>query len=198
MIIAPDVVTQYSAVQYPPIAGKNDVDRSKLVTQYDGHFVEDVGLLKMDFLWLRNLSIIKNTIKILDAKAKTNNTVLPEFVTNYLQTMSFNPPLDDTYTYEEVFQTGNTSGVFQFESEWMKSYLAKLKPNDINDIVAMCALYRPGPMEYIPKYIARKHGQEHIQYMTDELSTILEQHYGKAVVWSEQIKLDEDLAPFWN
>jgi DNA polymerase III alpha subunit len=196
MIIAPDVVTQYSAVQYPPIAGKNDVDRSKLVTQYDGHFVEDVGLLKMDFLGLRNLSIVKNTIKILDAKAKTNNTVLPEFVTNYLQTMSFNPPLDDTYTYEEVFQTGNTSGVFQFESEWMKSYLAKLKPNDINDIVAMCALYRPGPMEYIPKYIARKHGQEHIQYMTDELSTILEQHYGKAVVWSEQIKLDEDLAPF--
>jgi DNA polymerase-3 subunit alpha len=96
--------------------------------------------------------------------------------------MNFTPPIEDALTYQSVFQTGDTSGVFQFESDGMRNYLSKLKPTDINDIAAMGALYRPGPMEFIPRYIARKHGQEAIRYMTDELAQRLESKYGKAVV----------------
>ena len=120
-------------------------DDSKLyATQYEGSYVESIGLLKMDFLGLRTLSIIKETLKNIEISRKEKISV-------------DNLPLDDKKTLE-IFKTGATTAIFQFESEGMKSHLRSLKPNHFNDLVAMNALYRPGPMEYIKDYIDRKHG----------------------------------------
>jgi len=124
-------------------------DDNLLTTQYDGHFVEDIGLLKMDFLGLKTLSIIKETIE---------NVKLSRGITIDMDKLPENDPL----TFE-LFSNGDTTGIFQFESPGMKKHLRNLKPNRFEDLVAMNALYRPGPMEYIPSFIKRKHGQEKIE-----------------------------------
>lgn len=197
VIIAPENVVTYTPVQYPPKIWKG-TEEEKYVTQYDWHYLEDIGLLKMDFLWLRNLSIIKDTVKILRAKYKKEGKDLPKIFEKYLNTMSFLPKLDDLQTYEVIFHKWDTSWVFQFESDWMKNWLKSLKPNDINDIIAMVALYRPGPMEFIPHYIARKKWEEKISYLPDDVYDILKSKYSQEVADQERKKITHDLSPFMD
>ncbi len=192
VIISPKPAINYTPLQYPPKGNKKEY-----VTQYDGHVLEDIWLLKMDFLGLRNLSIIKNTLKIIRAKYKEENKQLPKLIQEFFDTMNFHPPLEDKKTFE-IFQKWDTSGVFQFESDWMKNWLKQLKPTNIDDIIAMVALYRPGPMAFIPSYIDRKHWKEKISYMSEELKEILSKKYSPEEVIQEEKKLTEDLSPFMD
>lgn len=197
MIIAPEPTVCYSPIQYPPLSWSKDTrDETRVVSQYEGPVIENLGLLKMDILWLRNLSIIKNTIKILKAKALKNNETLDPMFTEFLDTMLFHPPLDDEFTYKTIFHTGNTSWVFQFESDGMKNRLKKLKPTVFDDLIAMVSLYRPWPMEFIPFYVDRKHGVEQVQYMQSELRQELISKYDEETAKQEQQKLEDDLSPF--
>lgn len=198
MIIAPAPVVYFSAIQYPPKAWSKELrDESRIVSQYEWPIVENLGLLKMDILGLRNLSIIKHTAKIVHARCKRTWEVMPEMLQKSLKTMRFHPPLDDPKAYS-IFAAGDTSGVFQFESDGMRTWLKKLKPNRFDDLIAMVALYRPGPMEFIPHYIDRKYGIQQISYMSSELEQVLIQHYGDTVAQEEKRKLIEDLAPFMD
>jgi len=165
IIIAPDDITQYIPV-------KTDKDADLLVTQYDGSVVESVGMLKMDFLGLKTLSIIKDTVASVEKKydVKIDITKIP---------------LDDEKVFE-LFQRGDTVAVFQFESEGMRQWLTQLKPTDIEDLIAMNALYRPGPMQFIPNFVARKHGKEKVTYPHPLLEVLLESTYG-IMVYQEQI-----------
>ena len=147
---------------------------SLMTTQYDGHFVEPIGLIKMDFLGLRTLSIIKTC---LDNIKKSKHIVLNE---NEI-------PLDDEETFK-LFTRGDTTGLFQFESPGMKKHLRALQPNRFEDLVAMNALYRPGPMEYIPSFIRRKHGEEPIEYDHPMMEPYLKDTYG-ITVYREQVML---------
>ena len=192
IIIAPDKLTKFSPVQY---IKEND---ATMMSQYDGPTLETIWLLKMDFLGLRNLSVIKNCIKILQKKHEKEQIPLPEMFSNFFEDTSFQPPLEDEYTFQKVFQTGDTTGIFQFESNGMRKFLIKLKADSINDLVAMNALYRPWPMEFIPNYIARKNGEESISYMTQELRDVLVEKYGEEETDQENIKLVEDLSPIMN
>lgn len=149
-------------------------DENLLCTQYDGHFVEDIGLLKMDFLGLKTLSIIKETIE--NVKHSRGITIDMDKI-----------PQDDAKTFE-LFSNGDTTGIFQFESPGMKKHLRALKPNRFEDLVAMNALYRPGPMEYIPSFIKRKHGQEKIEYDHPLMEPYLNDTYG-ITVYQEQVML---------
>jgi DNA polymerase-3 subunit alpha len=189
IIIAPEQVIQYTPTQY------NKENDHTIVSQYDGPTLEYIGLLKMDFLGLRNLSIIKNCIKIIKARSEKEGTSLPEMFQHFLDTMSFDPPLDDAYTYEKVFKEGDTTGIFQFESAGMRRFLIQLEPTKIDNIVAMAALYRPGPMEFIPSYIERRHGREEIEYLYTDLREELTKKYGVEVAEEERRKLIEDLDP---
>ncbi len=165
IIIAPDDITNYIPV-------KIDKESDLLVTQYDGSIVESVGMLKMDFLGLKTLSIIKDAIKLIEK--------------NYSKKLDIkNIPLDDKKTFE-LYQKGDTIAIFQFESEGMRSWLPKLKPTEIEDLIAMNALYRPGPMQFIPNFIDRKHGREKINYPHKLLEDILKNTYG-IMVYQEQI-----------
>lgn len=192
IIIAPDKVKKFSPVQY---VKENE---STIVSQYDWPTMETIGLLKMDFLGLRNLSVIKNCIKILQKRYEKAGEELPDMFKMFFEDTSFQPPLDDQFTFQKVFQVGNTTGIFQFESNGMRKFLIKLKTDSINDLVAMNALYRPGPMEFIPNYIARKNGEEPISYMSQELRDLLIKKYGEEEADKENIKLVEDLAPIMN
>ena len=147
---------------------------SLMTTQYDGHFVEPIGLIKMDFLGLRTISIIKTC---LDNIKKSKHIVLNE---NEI-------PLDDEETFK-LFTRGDTTGLFQFESPGMKKHLRALQPNRFEDLVAMNALYRPGPMEYIPSFIRRKHGEEPIEYDHPMMEPYLKDTYG-ITVYQEQVML---------
>ena len=147
---------------------------SLMTTQYDGHFVEPIGLIKMDFLGLRTLSIIKTC---LDNIKKSKHIVLNE---NEI-------PLDDEETFK-LFTRGDTTGLFQFESPGMKKHLRALQPNRFEDLVAMNALYRPGPMDYIPSFIRRKHGEEPIEYDHPMMEPYLKDTYG-ITVYQEQVML---------
>jgi len=142
------------------------------VTQYEGKYVESVGMMKMDFLGLKTLSIIKEAVK--NIKMTRNETLDIESI-----------PLDDDKTYQ-LFQRADTIGIFQFESGGMREYLKELKPTDIEDLIAMNALYRPGPMEFIPTYIHRKHGRQKTEYPHPWLEEILKPTFG-IMVYQEQI-----------
>ncbi len=197
MIIAPSVVTNYSPIQYPPKTGSKDTrDESRIVSQYEWPIIEEIGLLKMDILWLRNLSVIKHTIKIITARAKKAKQTLDPMFVEFNESMLFHPPLDDEETYKKIFWPGDTSGIFQFESDGMKNWMKKLKPTRFDDLIAMVALYRPGPMEYIPHFVDRKYGVEKITYMENELWNLLSGKYGEDVTADEKDKLTEDLWPF--
>lgn len=147
---------------------------SLMTTQYDGHFVEPIGLIKMDFLGLRTLSIIKTCLENIKI---SRHLVLDE---NKI-------PLDDEETFK-LFSRGDTTGLFQFESPGMKKHLRALQPNRFEDLVAMNALYRPGPMEYIPSFIRRKHGVEPIEYDHPMMEPYLKDTYG-ITVYQEQVML---------
>ncbi len=167
VIIAPGNVSDYVPVAVAK--SKGDVT---VTTQYDGSWIEQFGLLKMDFLGLKTLTVIEDTLDLVEQ----NHGV------------RLNPddfPLDDEPTYR-LFQRGDTVAVFQFESSGMREWLRKLKPTEINDLIAMNALYRPGPMDLIPNYIARKHGREKVEYPHPMLEPILKSTYG-IPVYQEQV-----------
>ncbi len=165
VIIAPDDLMEYIPV-------KTDKDTDLFITQFDGSVVEDAGMLKMDFLGLKTLNIIKTALETIRRK---------HGITIDIDTI----PLDDKKTFE-LYQRGDTVGTFQFESEGMRQWLQKLKPTDIEDLIAMNALYRPGPMQFIPNYIDRKHGKEEVEFPHPLLEPILKNTYG-IMVYQEQI-----------
>jgi len=165
---------------YIPLCTAKDTDL--YATQYDGSHVESVGLLKMDFLGLKTLSIIKDAIDNIK-KSKGIDINIEEL------------PLDDKKTFE-LFSNGETTGIFQFESTGMKRYLKDLEPNRFEDLIAMNALYRPGPMEYIPKFIRRKHGTEKIDYPIPVMEKFLDDTYGITVYQEQVMLLSQELAGF--
>jgi DNA polymerase-3 subunit alpha len=166
------IIGKDSLDNYVPLSTAKDADL--YVTQYDGNQVGHVGLLKMDFLGLKTLSIIKDCVENIRRSKGIEIDI-------------DNLPLDDQLTFE-LFSNGETTGIFQFESTGMKRYLRELKPNRFEDLVAMNALYRPGPMEYIPQFIRRKHGLEEINYALPVMEKYLHDSYG-ITVYQEQVML---------
>ncbi|MDG1778441.1 MAG: DNA polymerase III subunit alpha, partial [Flavobacteriaceae bacterium] len=174
------IITPGDITNYVPIATAKDSEL--YVTQFDNSVVEDAGLLKMDFLGLKTLTLIKDTVKIV--KAKHGIELDPE-----------NFPLDDVATYE-LFQRGETVGIFQYESPGMQKHMRDLKPTVFADLIAMNALYRPGPLEYIPSFIRRKHGDEEISYDLPEMEEYLNETYGITVYQEQVMLLSQKLADF--
>ncbi len=196
ILISPDLLTDHTPLQIAPNAIYKTNER--YVSQYDNKVakIEDnIWLIKMDFLGLSNLSIIRHTIKIIIARYKAKWETVPEVFEDYLTNSKFEPDLQDPRVYENIFQKWNTTGIFQFESDGMKRFLIPLKPDSIDDIAAMNALYRPWPIEFIPSFINRKHGKETIEYMLPELRNIIVKKYNKQIADNEQKKLEEDLKP---
>ena len=175
VIITPEPITNL----VPVITAK---DSDMYVTQFDNNVVEDAGLLKMDFLGLKTLTLIKDTVKIV--KARHGIDLIPDDF-----------PLDDKKTYE-LFQRGETIGVFQYESPGMQKHMKSLRPTEFADLIAMNALYRPGPMEYIPSFIDRKHGREDITYDLDDMEEYLKETYGITVYQEQVMLLSQKLAGF--
>jgi DNA polymerase-3 subunit alpha len=157
-------------------------DDQAIVTQYEMHSIETLGLLKIDFLGLKTLTVIQNTLN--QIKESTGQEV-----------DLANLPLNDSKTFK-LFQEGNTTGVFQLESAGFKRYLKELKPTQFEDIIAMVALYRPGPMEFIPEFIARKRGYKKVEYLHPLLKPILENTYGICVYQEQLMQIARDLAGF--
>jgi len=174
------IITPSDITNYVPVATAKDSDL--YVTQFDNSVVEDAGLLKMDFLGLKTLTLIKDTVKIV--KAKHGIELEPD-----------NFPIDDEATYA-LFQKGETVGIFQYESPGMQKHMKDLKPSVFDDLIAMNALYRPGPMEYIPSFIARKHGNEDIEYDLPEMEEYLKETYGITVYQEQVMLLSQKLADF--
>ncbi len=174
------IITPSDITDFVPVATAKDSDL--YVTQFDNSVVEDAGLLKMDFLGLKTLTLIKDTVKIV--KAKHDILLDPD-----------NFPLDDEKTYE-LFQKGETVGIFQYESAGMQKHLKDLKPTVFDDLIAMNALYRPGPMEYIPSFIRRKHGDEEIVYDLADMEDNLKETYGITVYQEQVMLLSQRLASF--
>ena len=176
LVISNESLTESVPLQYPT---QND---GSIVTQYEMHSIEDLGLLKMDLLGLKNLTIIEDTLsriyKVRNKSLKTENI-----------------PLDDKKTYQ-LFQQGATTSVFQLESDGMKRYLKQLKPSNFEDVIAMVALYRPGPMEFIPKYMKGKFNPESIRYLHPDLKPILENTYGIMVYQEQLMKVAQKIAGF--
>ncbi len=175
VIITPDDLTKFV-----PVSTAKDSDM--LVTQFDNSVVESAGMLKMDFLGLTTLSIINTALK----NIKKSKGILIDIDTI---------PLDDVKTYQ-LFQRGETTGTFQFESVGMQKYLRQLKPDKFEDLIAMNALYRPGPMEYIPTFINRKHGREPIKYDLPAMEEFLAETYGITVYQEQVMLLSQKLAGF--
>ena len=177
VIITPDKMSNLVPVSMTKVNGA-----TTYLTQFDNNVVEDAGLLKMDFLGLKTLTLIQDTLKIIEARR--DKLIDIEQIT-----------LDDEKTYE-LFQRGETIGIFQYESEGMQSHLKSLKPNKFEDLIAMNALYRPGPMEYIPQFIKRKHGGEEIEFDLPEMEEHLSETYGITVYQEQVMLLSQKLANF--
>ncbi|MEQ8242095.1 DNA polymerase III subunit alpha [Fulvivirga sp.] len=175
VIITPDDLTKFIPVSTAK-------DSEMLITQFDNSVVENAGMLKMDFLGLKTLTIIKSALKIIKARHGLDIDI---------DTI----PLDDEKTYK-LYQSGQTNGTFQFESPGMQKHLRALKPDKFADLIAMNALYRPGPMEYIPNFIARKHGEEPITYDIADMEENLAETYGITVYQEQVMLLSQKLAGF--
>ncbi|MFZ4544865.1 MAG: DNA polymerase III subunit alpha [Saprospiraceae bacterium] len=175
IIIAPKDLTEI----IPVCTSK---DSEIYVTQYEGSIIEDAGVIKMDFLGLKTLTILRDALALI----KENHGIEIEID---------NVPLDDIKTYE-LYQRGDTNGTFQFESPGMQKHLRDLKPDKFEDLIAMNALYRPGPMEYIPNYIARKHGRERVVYDLPEMEEYLSETLGICVFQEQIMLLSQKLAGF--
>ena len=175
IIITPDDITNFV-----PIATAKD--SNLYVTQYDNAVVESAGLLKMDFLGLKTLTLFKDTVKLIKYKHDLDLDI-------------DSIPLDDSKTYE-LFQKGSTVGIFQYESAGMQKYLRDLKPTVFEDLIAMNALYRPGPLEYIPSFVKRKNGKEDITYDIPVMEELLKETYGITVYQEQVMKLSQKLANF--
>ncbi|MRT16292.1 DNA polymerase III subunit alpha [Vitellibacter sp. q18] len=174
------IITPSDITDFVPVATAKDSDL--FVTQFDNSVVESAGLLKMDFLGLKTLTLIKDTVKLV--KHKHNIELDPDTF-----------PLDDEKTYE-LFQRGETVGIFQYESAGMQKYMKELKPTVFADLIAMNALYRPGPMEYIPSFVRRKHGEEEIEYDLPEMEEYLKETYGITVYQEQVMLLSQKIAGF--
>ena len=174
------IIAPHDLMEYIPLTVAKDSDL--LVTQFDGKIIEDAGLLKMDFLGLKTLTIIKTALDLIEK----NHQVKIDIDT---------VPLDDQKTYE-LFQRGDTVAIFQFESPGMQKYLKDLKPDKFEDLIAMNALYRPGPMEHIPKFIKRKHGLEETSYDFEVTADLLKETYGVTVYQEQVMLLSQLLANF--
>jgi DNA polymerase III subunit alpha len=175
IIIAPEDLTNIV-----PVATAKDSDL--LVTQFDGRVIEEAGVIKMDFLGLKTLTIIKDALRLI----KQNHDI--EIDIDYI-------PLEDQKTFE-LYQRGDTNGTFQFESDGMQMYLRELKPDKFEDLIAMNALYRPGPMEYIPNFIKRKNGLEPITFDLEDMEEYLAETYGITVYQEQVMLLSQKLAGF--
>ncbi len=174
VVIAPSDIVDYAPLEM--------AQKGVIATQYSMVPVEELGLLKMDFLGLSNLTIIKNTLRIIKRVYDVDidvNTI----------------PLDDAKAYE-LFQRGETTGVFQLESAGMKRYLKELKPSNFNDIIAMVALYRPGPMQFIESFIKRKHGEEEITYLHPGMENSLKSTYGILVYQEQFMQISKEWCGF--
>ncbi|PIP29953.1 DNA polymerase III subunit alpha [Candidatus Jorgensenbacteria bacterium CG23_combo_of_CG06-09_8_20_14_all_54_14] len=176
VVISPEPLTNFLPLQKAP-QGEDTV-----ITQFEMHSVEDLGLLKMDFLGLKNLTIIERTLRLVrELRGETVNIdVLP---------------LDDTATFK-LLQRGETTGIFQLEGQGMTRNLKELKPTTLEDIIAIIALYRPGPIELIPHYIKRKFGKEQITYLHPRLEPILKKTYGVGIYQEQMMRIARDLAGF--
>ena len=174
------IITPSDITNYVPVATAKDSDL--YVTQFDNSVVESAGLLKMDFLGLKTLTLIKDTVKLV--KYRTGIELNPDEF-----------PIDDVKTYE-LFQRGETVGIFQYESVGMQKYLRDLKPTVFGDLIAMNALYRPGPLEYIPSFVKRKNGEEPINYDLAACEDLLKDTYGITVYQEQVMLLSQKLANF--
>ena len=180
-IICRDTISDWVPVS--TAEDKSDPGHKLLATQYDGHVIEETGLIKMDFLGLSTLSIMKETVE--------NIRLTHDGFTLNLDTI----PIDDELTYK-LYQEGRTIGTFQFESAGMQKYLRELRPTVFEDLIAMNALYRPGPMDYIPSFIARKNGKEPITYDIPCMEKYLKDTYGITVYQEQVMLLSRQLADF--
>ncbi len=176
VVISPEPLDNLIPLQHPT---QND---QSIVTQYEMHSVEDLGLLKMDFLGLKNLTIIENAIRLIE-KIQSKTIDIEKI------------PPDDKKTFE-LLRKGETSCVFQLESSGMKKWLRELEPSKFEDIVVMLALYRPGPMQFIPEYIARKKKRKNIEYLHIKLKPILEMTYGLPVFQEQMMQIAQAIAGF--
>ncbi len=175
-VITKNPLTDHVPLQWAP------QDKNVIITQFEMHSVEDLGLLKMDLLGLRNLTTIQETLRLVrDLRGETLD----------ISTI----PLDDTKTFA-LLRKGDTTGVFQFESAGMRRYMKDIKPTNLDDLVALVALYRPGPMELIPSFIARKHGKEKITYLHPKLEPFLKDTYGIGVYQEQMMRIARDLAGY--
>lgn len=174
VVVAPDEIVKYTPLEM--------AQKGVVATQYSMNPIEEIGLLKIDFLGLSNLTIIKNALRIIKRV--------------YDQDIDLNTiPLDDTETFD-LFKKGDTTGVFQLESAGMKRYLKQLKPTVFEDIIAMVALYRPGPMQWIEDFIARKHGDRQITYLHDAMVPALEYTYGVIVYQEQVMQISKEMCGF--
>ncbi|OFX88367.1 MAG: DNA polymerase III subunit alpha [Bacteroidetes bacterium GWF2_33_16] len=174
------IISRNDLIEHIPVCTSKD--SNLLVTQFDGGHVESVGMLKMDFLGLKTLSIIKDAIETIKESKGVDIDI-------------DNLPLDDEKTFD-LYSHGETTGLFQFESAGMKKYLKTLRPNRFEDLIAMNALYRPGPIEYIPSFVNRKHGKDPINYDLPEMEEILKDTYGITVYQEQVMLLSQKLAGF--
>lgn len=174
VVIAPEAIVKYAPLEM--------AQKGVVATQYSMGPVEEIGLLKMDFLGLSNLTIIKNALRIVKKVYDVDIDI------NHI-------PLDDQKTFE-LFQRGDTTGVFQLESAGMKRYLKELKPTVFDDIIAMVALYRPGPMQWIDDFIARKHGSKKIEYLHPDMEPALSSTYGVIVYQEQVMQISKELSGF--
>jgi len=177
VVISADPLTDSVPLQIPTKS------ENGIVTQYEGHSIEDMGLLKMDFLGLKNLTIIEDTLARIYV------------LHNQLKIDLENIPYDDQKTYK-LLQDALTTSVFQLESDGMKRYLKELKPTNFEDITAMVALYRPGPMQFIPDYIERKHGRQKIEYLHPKLEPILKDTQGICIYQEQLMKIAQEVCGF--
>jgi DNA polymerase-3 subunit alpha len=175
------IIGKHNLIDHIPVTTSKD-SQTLLVTQYDGEHIEKVGMLKMDFLGLKTLAIIKDALK----NIKKSRSIEVDLE---------NIPFDDPLTYQ-LFSQAKTTGIFQFESDGMKKYLKELQPNRIEDLIAMNALYRPGPMVYIPRFINRKQGREKIEYDVPAMEKYLKETYGITVYQEQVMLLSMELAGF--
>ena len=176
VVISKDSLDTMVPLQHPA------QDENSVITQFSGGYIEDVGLLKMDFLGIKNLTIIEDTLLRIYAVRGEKLDI-------------DNIPLDDKETYK-LFQKGDCIGIFQLESDGMRRYLKQLKPTEIEDIIAMVALYRPGPMSHIPQYINAKNGLTEVKYLHEKLEPILKNTYGIPVYQEQIMRIAQDLAGF--
>ena len=174
------IITPSDITNYVPVTTAKDSDL--YVTQFDNSVAESAGLLKMDFLGLKTLTLIKDTVKLV--KYRTGIQLDPDTF-----------PIDDKETYE-LFQRGETVGIFQYESPGMQKYMKDLKPTVFGDLIAMNALYRPGPLEYIPSFVRRKNGEEEIKYDLEACAEYLAETYGITVYQEQVMLLSQSLADF--